>query len=72
MTENETRAYIAYADLKKLILAKFIRTMEYGFSNARIKTKNRTELSEEIKNIFTGSLNVCESEIKDEVKRMEI
>lgn len=77
MSEQEQKAYLAYADLKRLIIGKFIRTIEYGFSGARVSNKKRSfvtdeKKNEEIKDSVYTMLNVIEAEIKDELKKMEI
>jgi len=77
MNENEQRAALAYADMKKVLTAKVIRTIEYAFSNSRQQNSRRNFVSDEYKNeqikdTFLGVLTVLESEIKDELKSSEI
>lgn len=72
MSELETRASIAYADLKKSIIGKLIRTVEYEFSNVKLKTKTRSDLTTDEKNKFLALLTILESDCKNEIKSMDL
>lgn len=70
MNEQEKQACIFYADLKKMIAGKFIRTIEYEFSNERERIKNRTDLLPTHKDTIQVNLIVLESTIKNELKNL--
>lgn len=68
MNEQEKQASLFYMDLKKLISGKFIRTIEYEFSNERERIKTRTDISLTSKDMMYINLLVMESNIKKELK----